>query len=251
MIVQRFLKKRFIFLLPALCTTFLAACNVDIIRDKLKFDTDNEGSAAKNLILQDVEAPDVFQVSEAGLWDGRPSLGGIWVAHPDVKMPERVIIQNGTNNKSVVGALFRHEHESAGPKFKVSSEAASALDISATSPAKLTVTALRKRTVNAVYSNPTELFSAETAQNVLAYKKSEKLKKPFIQIGIFNIEKNATNTGASMRRMGITPIIKEQKIKETQFWRVTVGPARSQKEHKLLLKMIISTGFKDAYAVTH
>jgi hypothetical protein len=54
-----------------------------------------------------------------------------------------------------------------------------------------------------------------------------------------------------MRRMGITPIIKEQKIKETQFWRVTVGPARSQKEHKLLLKMIISTGFKDAYAVTH
>jgi cell division septation protein DedD len=133
----------------------------------------------------------------------------------------------------------------------VSSEAASALDISATSPAKLTVTALRKRTVKTVDSHTTELFSAETAQNVLAYKKSEKLKKPFIQIGIFNIEKNATNTEASMRRMGITPIIKEQKIKETQSWRVIVGPVRSLNERKTLLKMIISEGFKDAYAVTH
>jgi hypothetical protein len=45
--------------------------------------------------------------------------------------------------------------------------------------------------------------------------------------------------------------IKEQKIKETQFWRVIVGPARSLKERKTLLKIIISEGFKDAYAVTH
>ena len=43
------------------------------------------------LVERDVEAPGVFQVTEAGLWDGRPSLGGVWVAHPDVTEPERVI----------------------------------------------------------------------------------------------------------------------------------------------------------------
>ncbi|MEC7965217.1 MAG: SPOR domain-containing protein, partial [Pseudomonadota bacterium] len=35
------------------------------------------------LVERDIEAPDVFQQTEAGLWDGRPSLGGVWVAHPD------------------------------------------------------------------------------------------------------------------------------------------------------------------------
>ncbi len=34
------------------------------------------------LIERDVEAPEVFQITENGLWDGRPSLGGVWVAHP-------------------------------------------------------------------------------------------------------------------------------------------------------------------------
>ena len=58
------------------------------------------------LVERDVEAPDVFQVTETGLWDGRPSLGGVWVAHPDVKDPERVIIRNQANGKFVIGALF-------------------------------------------------------------------------------------------------------------------------------------------------
>lgn len=46
------------------------------------------------LVERDVEAPEVFSTSEAGLWDGRPSLGGVWAAHPDVGEPERVIIRN-------------------------------------------------------------------------------------------------------------------------------------------------------------
>ena len=63
--------------------------------------------AATKLIERDVEVPDVFEATEAGLWDGRPSLGGVWVAHPDVKEPERVIIRNTANGKFVIGALFR------------------------------------------------------------------------------------------------------------------------------------------------
>ncbi len=96
---------------------------------------------------RDVEAPDVFQLTEAGLWDGRPSLGGIWVAHPDVTQPERVVIKNASNNKSVTGALFRRERNLPGPALQVSSAAAEQLGILAGAPTKINVVALRRETV--------------------------------------------------------------------------------------------------------
>jgi hypothetical protein len=84
------------------------------------------GNSVK-LVERDVEAPDVFQVTDMGLWDGRPSLGGVWVAHPDVKEPERVIIRNMSNSAFVIGALFRRERETPGPALQVSSDAGAAL----------------------------------------------------------------------------------------------------------------------------
>lgn len=92
----------------------------------------------------DVEAPDVFQLSGEGLWDGRPSLGGVWVAHSSVIDPERVMIRNPTNGKSVVGALFRRERDTPGPSLQVSSDAAEALGMLAGQPADLNVVALRR-----------------------------------------------------------------------------------------------------------
>lgn len=99
------------------------------------------------LVERDVEAPEVFQVTETGLWDGRPSLGGVWVAYQDVKEPERVILRNPGNGKFVIGALFRREREMPGPALQVSSDAASALGMLAGAPAKLNVTALRSEAV--------------------------------------------------------------------------------------------------------
>jgi len=96
------------------------------------------------LIERDVEAPEVFQVTEQGLWDGRPSLGGVWVAYPDVAEPERVIIRNQANGTFVIGALFRRERENPGPALQVSSDAAAALEMLAGAPALLNVTALRR-----------------------------------------------------------------------------------------------------------
>ena len=96
------------------------------------------------LIESDVEAPDVFQVTDKGLWDGRPSLGGIWVAHPDVDKPERVIIRNTENSEFVIGALFRRERDNPGPVLMVSSDAAAELGMLAGAPARLNVTALRR-----------------------------------------------------------------------------------------------------------
>ena len=112
-------------------------------------------------IENDVEAPDVFSVSEAGLWDGRPSLGGVWVAHPDVKEPERVMIRNQTNGEFVVGALFRRERNNPGPRLQLSSDAANALDVLAGSPVELSVVALRKERIPVAPPEPAEVAAAD------------------------------------------------------------------------------------------
>jgi hypothetical protein len=91
-----------------------------------------------------VEAPEVFNMTAQGLWDGRPSLGGVWVASADAKDPERVIIRNDTTGETVIGALFRRERENPGPPIQISSDAAEALGLLAGQPAKVTITALRR-----------------------------------------------------------------------------------------------------------
>jgi rare lipoprotein A len=99
---------------------------------------------ATRLVERDVEAPEVFQITEDGLWDGRPSLGGVWVAHPTADDPERVIIRNEENGRFVIGALFRREIDRPGPSLMISSDAAAALNILAGDPTRVQVTALRR-----------------------------------------------------------------------------------------------------------
>lgn len=112
------------------------------------------GTMAAGTVEEDVEAPEVFSVTEQGLWDGRPSLGGIWVAHPDVTDPERVLIRNAANGRTVVGALFRRETELPGPPLQVSSDAAAELQMVAGAPQELSVVALRRREVPAEPPEP-------------------------------------------------------------------------------------------------
>jgi hypothetical protein len=96
---------------------------------------------------QEIEAPEVFQATDSALWDGRPSLGGIWVASPDVENPERVVMFNPATGKSITGALFKRERENPGPRLQLSSDAAEALGILAGAPTEIRVTALRKEKV--------------------------------------------------------------------------------------------------------
>lgn len=98
-------------------------------------------------VEREIEKPDVFSANEPALWDGRPSLGGVWIAAPGVKDPERVILRNLENGKSVVGALFRRERENPGPRLQLSSDAAVELGVLAGAPTKLNVVALRTETV--------------------------------------------------------------------------------------------------------
>lgn len=119
--------------------------------------------ASVRLVERDVEVPEVFQVADEGLWDGRPSLGGVWVAHPDVKEPERVIIRNLADGAFVIGALFHRERVGTGPALQVSSDAAEALGMVAGQPQRIEVTALRRESVpeTPVAQEPAEELPAE------------------------------------------------------------------------------------------
>ncbi len=244
-------------------------------------------ASSVQLVERDVEAPEVFQVTDKGLWDGRPSLGGVWVAHPDVTDPERVIIRNTANSKFVIGALFRRERANPGPAFQVSSDAAAALGMLAGAPAQMNVTALRREeapaavadsedgsqtltpgTIETSSLDPVEGAAAAAidaadvvtppAANVpqpekvaVATPVKSSLGRPYLQIGIFSVEENAENTATAMRQAGMVPTVRKDGSQGKTFWRVIVGPAANESERAALLKKIKGIGFDDAYAVSN
>ncbi len=101
-------------------------------------------ASSVKLVDRDVEAPDIYHAKAKALWDGRPSLGGVWIAAVNVKEPQRVIIRNPKNGKFVIGALFHREQGAPGPKLQLSSDAAEALGMLAGQPATVDVTALKR-----------------------------------------------------------------------------------------------------------
>jgi hypothetical protein len=243
--------------------TLLAGCVGLDLGENASTDTP---STVTNLVKRDVEAPDVVNISEAGLWDGRPSLGGVWVAHPNAQDPEKVIIRNPQNGKFVIGALFGRKHEFSGPSLQLSSDAADALGILAKQPTNVSVVALRSRSV------PDETPEAETVENQVIEEsldpiqkttetaiaaadaptpkpKPSSLRKPYLQIGIFSVESNARGLVSSMTANGLSASMSELKMNNKPFWRVIVGPAATTAEMAAILKIVTDAGFADAYAV--
>lgn len=156
-------------LIPAAALLLVACEDGTFGPGAAKPDQAADSAAAIEFEERDVEAPKVFQVTDKALWDGRPSLGGVWVAHPDSKQPERVIIVNLENNKFVVGALFRREADLPGPKLQMSSDAATALGILAGAPTQVKVTALRRETVQvSVPEEPVEAMPTDGPEKVEA-----------------------------------------------------------------------------------
>ncbi len=267
----------------ALALILLAGCDengkFNLPMPKGNSSTSTAGATkSTKLVERDVEAPEVFSVTDQGLWDGRPSLGGVWVAHPDVTDPERVIIRNEANGKFVIGALFRKERDLPGPKLQISSDAAAALKILAGAPAPLNVTALRRQEaeetvapeVTDTVAAPAQVsetsldpiaaagaaIEAAPATPVVAPKPAapraaSSLSKPFVQLGIFSIEANANRVAKQMRGAGMIPSVKQSEINGKAFWRVLVGPATNKSELNNLIKAIKAEGFSDAYAVSN
>ena len=294
--------------------------------------------------IRDVERPDIFSVTDKGLWDGRPSLGGIWVAHPDVRDPERAKITNTGNGKTISGALFRRERANPGPRIQVSSEAAAALGMLAGQPADLSIVAVRQEEIElapeplplsdegpepgdtetdtetdgaavaavaaggvvatdaaeapartgfwsrfreslrnkpaadvadeadaarlqattesaAVPNVETATLDPVTTAAAAAIAAAESaparpaqrteqassVKNPYIQVGLFSMEENATAAAASLRQAGIVPEIRGQQSGESTLWRVFVGPVSTADDQAALLAQIKQLGYKDAF----
>jgi hypothetical protein len=103
-----------------------------------------EAGSGVGLVERDVEAPQVSWKNDMGPWDGRPSPGGVWVAHPEAADPERAIVRNTANGNVVTGALFGRQSDLPGPAFQVSSDAAAAPGMLVGAPAPPNVTAPRR-----------------------------------------------------------------------------------------------------------
>jgi cell division septation protein DedD len=235
----------------------------------------SERSGSTRLVERDIEAPEVFQETDQGLWDGRPSLGGVWVAHPDATDPERVIIRNEANGRFVIGALFRRERDNPGPVLQVSSDAAAALNMVAGSPTELNVTALRREEVSEPEIAPSAAATAPTgdietstidpismaaaaideaeaeAASPAPAPQTSSLDRPYIQIGIFSVEANANRTAQMMRDADLSPIVHEQSSSGRTFWRVVIGPAQTTAERNRMRETVRGLGFSDAYFVTN
>lgn len=206
---------------------------------------------------QDVERPEIFRVTDRGLWDGRPSLGGVWVAHPDVVDPERVIVRNAANGRSVVAALFRRERANPGPVLQVSSDAASALGMLAGSPVQLQVTALRR------VEAPAPAAAAPTAAPAVAAPSAAPAAAPaaapsaapaaaapavaaappaapapaarastpngfMVQIGTFASQASADSAIARLRAAGFAADARAQRVSGRDRFVVTSGPVADQ-----------------------
>ncbi len=234
-------------------------------------------------VEQDVERPDVFSVTENALWDGRPSLGGVWVAYPGHIDPERVIITNVATGESVIGALFRRERENPGPAIQLSSDAASAIGVLAGSPTEISIVVLRRETIEiappetpetdpvsigeiveeVLSDTPIPAPSGETVTPPVARESTISAEitpvvapavaagsapaKPYIQIGTFSSEQNAKDLVAILANEGVQAEVRANTSGERTLYRVVSGPSSTRAERNERLRIIKSLGFTDAF----
>ena len=329
---------------------FLAGCE-ELERASQAGDGVSDASAAlgpdgPRTEIREVERPDIFSVTDRGLWDGRPSLGGIWVAHPDVSDPERAKITNTDNGTTISGALFRRERANPGPRIQVSSEAAAALGMLAGQPADLSIVVVRQEEIElepeplplsdegtqpaepdpeadaesdgdavaavaagaivaaeaadvperrgfwsrfreSLRNKPAAEIADEAdaaqiqattesaavpdvetapldpvttaaaaaiaeaesapARPAARTEQASSVKNPYIQVGLFSMEENATAAAASLRQAGIVPEIRGQQSGDSTLWRVFVGPVSTADDQAALLAQIKQLGYKDAF----
>ena len=241
-------------------------------------------SGSTRLVDRDVEAPEVFQATDEALWDGRPSLGGVWVASPEATDPERVVLRNPANGRFVIGALFRRERDNPGPRLQISSDAAEALGLLAGQPATISVTALRRDeapagepdAANPILAEAEGVAEAGVDTTIAAASaaidaaegaiSSAPLDEPAaapasggtpaaapaaatggplrVQIGIFSVEANATRAVARLAEAGVAAGVRPEQSAGKSIWSVV---ATGGGDRAALLSKIRGLGFADAY----
>ena len=191
------------------------------------------------------EKPEILDISAFVFWNGEQTLGGNWISHPDVDSPERVLIKNIANGKSIVGAIFQQTKKLNTGSAKISSDAAKSLNISKNEKTEVKIIAVKKAKSAASIGKVDEPTPAKQT------KIDTKLSKPFIQVGIFGIQSNATNTKDRMLQSNVPVKIFEFQIKGKPYWRVVAGPANTSDSRNKMLEAVKSAGFTDAYFVSN
>ena len=189
------------------------------------------------------EKPKILDIAATVIWDGSQTLGGNWVSHPNIKSPQRVLIKNTTNGKSVVGAVFQQTKNFNKGLAAISSDAAKALSISKNKETEIHIVAV------------TEIESTEAVLKTIKASRAEitakeiKIAKSFIQVGIFGVQDNATKTRDRLSQLDLPINTFEFEIKGKSYWRVVAGPASTSQSKQNMLTKIQSAGFTDAYFV--
>ncbi len=191
------------------------------------------------------EKPEILDISTSVFWDGKQTLGGNWISHPDVDSPERVLIRNIANGKSIVGAIFQQSKKIKSGSAQISSDAAKSLKIDKNEQTKVQIIAIKKTKSTASSKKVDEPTQAERV------KLDTKVAKPFIQVGIFGIQENAVNTKDRMLQLSLPVNIVDLQIKGKPYWRIVAGPATTSENRNKMLKLVRSAGFTDAYFVSN
>ena len=191
------------------------------------------------------EKPEILDLSASVIWDGEQTLGGNWISHPDVDSPERVLIKNISNGKSIVGAIFQQTKKMKTGPAVISSDAAKALNIAQNDQTKVQIIAVRAAERTSITPTIAEPKKSDSASI------ETKLSKPFIQVGIFGVENNANKTKDQMLQLDLPVNILDFQIKGKPYWRVVAGPASSSDSRRSMLKTIKSAGFTDAYFISN
>ena len=189
------------------------------------------------------EKPEILDISTSVFWNGEPTLGGNWISHPDVDSPERVLIKNIANGKSIVGAIFQQTKKIKSGYAQISSDAAKSLKIIKNEQTKVQIIAITETNKTASSKQVDEPAPAKQI------KTDTKISKPFIQVGIFGVQENATNTKKQMLQLNLPVNIFEFQIKGKPYWRVVAGPGNTSGSRNKILEVVRSAGFTDAYFV--
>ena len=189
------------------------------------------------------EKPKILDISATVIWDGSQTLGGNWVSHPNIKSPERVLIKNTTNGKSVVGAVFQQTKNFNKGLAAISSDAAKALSISKNKETEIHIVAVTETESTEPVLKTIKASRAEITANEI------KIAKSFIQVGIFGVQDNATKTRDRLSQLDLPINTFEFEIKGKSYWRVVAGPASTSQSKQNMLTKIQSAGFTDAYFV--
>jgi rare lipoprotein A len=104
---------------------------------------------ATRLTEAEVPRPDLYAESGIAVWDGRPSIGAVWVAHPIVDQARRVRITVTDTGVSAPGALLKRDPSIPGPPFLLSGDAAARLGLEPGVPARIDVVALERDVIEA------------------------------------------------------------------------------------------------------